>query len=359
MPSQPVLKPPDPYADLSEIEALFAQQLDRMALSITSLFGRRKPRLTKTLKRDFRRRMHRFLEQAKPYLLGLGALDGSLDRERAQYALLEGLLQLQMRAARLRVGSGEDAFEAQIRLAARAAKPPRSSWTRHPCYLQTRATLWSFLVSMYARMNPRDIQGLFDRWVETNDAKRHVHVTRQLLTVLRRFRPEPPLKLTDRLITDLSEGYRICSAVFEQRLRLFLWWGTAGMGATQPWSHWKKQDLKGLLEIGAKDPMLNSLVFAINRNVRNALAHGGPEVDVNTGNCEFPDRDKVVTWTFREFYERTLCLALVILAMLQFEPLFQLAQSRALAFALWSRFPQKGSLSSDATPAVAPCTSHP
>jgi hypothetical protein len=299
MPSEPVLKPPKPYADLSKIEARFAQELDRVALSITSLFGRRKRRLTKADRRDFRLRLHKFLEQAKPYLLGLGALDGSLDRDRAQYALLEGLLKLQMRAAKIKVGSREDAFEAQIRLAARGAKPPRSSWTHHPCYVQTRATLWNFLLSLYAQKNPRDVQGLFDHWVETDDAKRHVHVSRQLLTVLRRFRPTLPLRLTDRLITDLSENYRICSAFFEQRLRLFLWCGASCSGATEPWSHWKGQSLKSLLETGAKHPTLNTLVLAINRNVRNALAHGGPEVDVNTGKCKFSDQHTEVVWTFQ------------------------------------------------------------
>lgn len=357
MPSQPVLKPPESYADLSEFEALFAQQLDRVALYITSLFGRRKRRLTKADKRDFRRRLHKFLEQAKPYLLGLGVLDGSLDRERAQYALLEGLLKLQMRAARVKVGPREDAFRAQIRLAARGAKPPRLSWMRQPCYSHTRATLWNFVLSLYAQKNPRDVQGLFARWVESDDAKRHVHVSRQLFTVLRRFRATPPLRVTDRLITDLSEGYRICSAFFEQRLRLFLWWGASSSGATEPWSNWKKQSLKSLLEIGAKHPTLNSLVPAVNRSVRNALAHGGPEVDVNTGKCVFSDGDVAVTWTFREFYERTQCLALVTLAMSQFESLFQLAQSQALAFTLWSRLPQEGSRSSGVTPPTAPPTS--
>jgi hypothetical protein len=156
------------------------------------------------------------------------------------------------------------------------------------------------------------------------------------------------------LIADLSEDYRICSAFFEQRLRLFLWWDASSSGAAKPWPHWKKQSLKSLLEIGAKHPTLNSVVPAINRSVRNALAHGGPEVDVNTGKCEFSDRDVAVTWTFREFYERTRCLTLVTLAMSQFESLFQLAQSQALAFALWSRIPQEGSHNSGVTPPTAP-----
>lgn len=330
------MKPPKRYVDLSEIEAFFTQQVDSTAGYIASLIGRHKPRLSRSDKQQYRRRMRGLIDAATPYLLGLGALSGRLNADEARYALLEGLLKVQMRATGIKIGVHEDAFEVQIRLAAQNAKPPSSPWASHPSYQGARTSLSSFVRQLCDRLSPMDLQQLFERWAESDDAKRHIHAIRQLMTAMRRFRANPPQKLTDRLIAELTEEYRTSSALFEQRLRMLVSWAAASTGNLQSWSHWKKQSLKNLLELASTHPELAPLQAAIDRNVRNALAHGGPEVDVNTGEVRFSDRGVGVVWTFREFYERTRDLTLVALAMLSFESLVQLAQCQAMTFALWS-----------------------
>lgn len=89
--------------------------------------------------------------------------------------------------------------------------------------------------------------------------------------------------------------------------------------------------------MAATHAQLSHFCSVVDREVRNTLAHGDPLMDVNTGECRFHDRERAVTWSFQEFFDKTRCLTQTVLALTTFESLCQLAEAQAVAYHLWSR----------------------
>jgi hypothetical protein len=144
-----------------------------------------------------------------------------------------------------------------------------------------------------------------------------------------------PKRLTQKLATQLAQEYRECGAFVEQRLRLLAALSAVSDGNPKPWSKWEKQDLHALLAVARLSKHLNPVGSLVDRAVRNALAHGSPEVDVNSGECRFHDRQETISWSFTKFFKRTRRLTYGARAAMELELIMQLASARRMADALW------------------------
>jgi hypothetical protein len=104
---------------------------------------------------------------------------------------------------------------------------------------------------------------------------------------------------------DLQSEYRLAAAFFEKRLRLLVYLAREGSPKSKLWGDWKKEGLNNLLQIANGDPYLKGIVGGIDREVRNALAHGAPRIDMVTGSCEFEDLGRRTRWTFQPVHVTT------------------------------------------------------
>jgi len=127
----------------------------------------------------------------------------------------------------------------------------------------------------------------------------------------------------------------VCGSFIEQRLKLFVAFTWASEGKPKPWAECKKEKLNNLIQAAEARPDLQPFATIINRNVRNALAHGTPEIDVNAEECRFHDHDQTVTWKFPEFFERTKLLTIGAIALMYFEAIMKYVQLRNVATVLW------------------------
>ncbi len=339
------VRPPERYADLARLVEVFDATLDAAVAHMAALFGKKPPLIKKRDREQIRHALRRFLRASKPYVLALGALSGNLDPHRARYALLEGLLKEQLRARRCRVREDEESFAVLLRLAERQAAPPRAAWTKHPCYHVAHEALWRFVLHLQQKLGPVHLQELLEEWVGSPEAVQYVHLVRRLPTSLRRTREQPPKRLTDKLVVQLRDEYRTASASFEQRLRLLVHLSAAGHGQRRSWAEWRSRGLKRLIDTASSYSDLAPVVSAIDRGVRNVLAHGEPIVEANTGMCRFVDGERETAWAFQEFFEKARCLTLTVLALMKFESLLQLAQAQALAQTLWASVASRGGVS--------------
>ncbi len=319
-------KPPPRYADLKELERVLAENLPTTTSQVASFLGKRTPRVTKKRAASVRRRLHRFLESARPYLLALGALKGELDQKQCVYALLEGLLKAQLRTGGIKIREDQDAFEAWLSLARKAAAAPNAALGGLGSYQAIRQALGEFAAGLHRRTNPLMVQQIIGEWGRSKDARKYMQFVRQWPTLVRQYRHVLPKRWTMKSVMQLAAEYKECGSFVEQRLRLLVALGHASEGNPKSWSEWEKEGLNNLLQAVAARPYLNQISALIDRNVRNALAHGWPEVDVNSGECRFYGRETTVTWKFSEFFERTKALAVGVLALVQFEAILQLEQ---------------------------------
>lgn len=121
----------------------------------------------------------------------------------------------------------------------------------------------------------------------------------------------------------------------EDRLRLLLWLDEIAKGSDRAWSEQERRNLFQLLEAATISSKLAWVAPLIDRHVRNALAHGQPEVNLNTNECRFHDRTDTVTWSMSEFFEKTKQLTLATRALMELEPIMQMIQTQTLVTTLW------------------------
>jgi hypothetical protein len=185
-------------------------------------------------------------------------------------------------------------------------------------------------VHLYTHAPPAQIFDATDEWTGSDDAWRYLHSVRLLDAASRRFRAQPPKRLTDRLLLDLQQEYTLSAAIFEARLRVLVFLAENVEGRPRPWASWRNENLRSLLAIAGRHNSLGPIVSGIDRNARNALVHGSPVIDMAAGTCRFEDLKGTVNWTWREFFEQTRGLTLSVLAMIGFDSLRQCIHTQAM-----------------------------
>ena len=296
--------------------------LPQIQEQMLSLLGRRPQRITQRDRTALKKKIRKLVESLCAQVRKFGSARLEAEPERLA-ALLQGVLAAVIQAGGIRRKRGEDTLDLLMRFAFKQTVPPKHPWVKRLEYEDTRRTLWAFVMTLY-RLGASEIHDVVERWAE-EEGEDHISFLRQLETAARRFRVRPPARLTDRLIVDLQTEYRFASAFFEKRLRLLVYLAREGSPKSKPWSEWKIERLNNLLEIARTNSSLAPLVGGIDRQVRNALAHGAPLIDMRTGSCTFDDSGRKIQWTFQEFFEKTRSLTVTAVALTSLEPFLEYA----------------------------------
>ncbi len=303
-------KPPKNLSpELEELRNGLIGALPLLGNELASMFGRPLPRLSARDKPRLEQKIDGLLSSTSPPLQKLEELKGKPAADLERYTALEQFMASVLRAYGRRLRPGEDSWEALLR--------------------NTRAA-------------PAQIFAGLDEWFGSSDARRYLHAVRLLQTACRRFRAEPPKRMTDRRLIEFQTEYTISAGVFETRLRVLLLCAENAEGRPRTWEEWKSLNLNNLLAMAGRHKSLDPVVGCIGRWVRNALVHGTPIIDVASGTCRFEDLKATVTWTWREFFERTRGLTLSVLAMVGFEASQQLIHTRVIVQNIRSSRPAEG-----------------
>lgn len=89
------------------------------------------------------------------------------------------------------------------------------------------------------------------------------------------------------------------------------------------------------MELAEADDRLKDIAGAVDRHVRNALAHGVPQLVPDSQQVRFEDQGATVTWTLQDFFENTRRLTLAVCAMTEFFPILNLELIRCMVMSLW------------------------
>lgn len=328
------LQPPPPYARTDELEARFVASLPDLVAYLAGLFAKHTPTVSKRERAQVALRLRRFLSAVRPYLLALGALSGELDPLQSKYALLEGLLREQFTAGGVRVPANEDAWAFQLKLAKKQARSNRRL-APFPGYAEVRASLLGFSAYVVRSVPPQRLEEALTEWSKSADARKCAQLVAHWPSLARQFRIESPRRLTAKIAFELGNEYKLCSAFFEQRLRLIIYLAYIAGNRPLSWAEVQRMSLKDLLDSAAARAELMPIVAKIDRRVRNALAHGAPELRPDSRELLFHDRDKVVTWSLREFFENTRHLTMAVMGLAEFEALIQFERTLHLVGTLW------------------------
>lgn len=328
------LEPPEPYAGLKEIEQLLPQMFPPVVNYLSWISGRRSLRLTKRDKLRVGRKLRDFLVVARPYLLGLGALSGQLDRAQSSYALLEGLLREQYRAGGKRIPEHRDAFAYHLDVSARMTNP-NSHFAKSRAYSVTRESLIMFAGRLVNHLAWPDLEHHLTHWSRSSDGAKYAQFIGHWKTLSRQFQKDCPKRITTKQVLSLAKEYAASASFFEQRMRLLIYLSRCAEGKPLPWPEMEKQTLKALLDYMEAHSEFRVITGVMNRNVRNALAHGLPEIVPNKSQVRFYDRGGTVTWELVDFFENTRQLTIGVLALAEFESHAQLQQTRNMVEVLW------------------------
>jgi hypothetical protein len=330
------LKPPPRYGDLKELEAALPILIPMLMPQLAALAGKRTPKLTQRETKQFNGKLRKFLLAARPYLLGLETLKQGPDREKCSYALFEGLIKEQFRAFGTKIRDDQDGLEFLLKQAEQAVRSPKALVTK-PAYSEAKRAVYEFVLSVCQHVPPQEINRRLEEWYASKSCKKYIHSCVIWPTLIGKSRQLSPVRLTLKLADQLSEEYRMGCSLMEERLTLLIWLDEIAQGSAKPWIKQEVRSLFDLLQAAAASSKLSWVNALINRSVRNALAHGQPELNFDTTECTFHDRSSTVTWKMNEFFERTKQLTLATRALMELQAIIQLVQTQQFAATLWQR----------------------
>jgi len=328
------LEPPKPYARLDEIEQLVPKLFPPVLNYVSWISGRRSLRMSKRDKVRVRRKLRDFLVVARPYLLGLGVLRGQLDQAQATYALMEGLLREQYRASGMRIPEHKDAFAYHLDVSTRIAKP-NVHFAKSRAYAVIRESLITFATRLVNHVAWPELEQYLTVWSGSSDGAKYAQFIGHWKTLSRQFQKDCPRRITTKQILSLTKEYAASASFFEQRMRLLIYLARCAKGNPLSWPEMEKQTLKALLDYMEVHSDFRAIAGIVNRNVRNALAHGLPEIVPNKSQVRFYDRKVTVTWELVDFFKSTRQLTIGVLALAEFETHVQLQQTRQMVERLW------------------------
>jgi len=316
--------------ELEKLRADLIGAIPIIANELGSMVGRKVPRMSARDRVSLERKLDRFMRSTAPHISKLEELKDRPGVDLERFVALNQVLTKLLESTGGKLRPGADASEAWLQLAAKQAIPPRAKWAEAPAYVGAQQALWDFIVHLYTHAAPAVIFNAVDEWTGTDDARRYLHSVRLIETASRRFRVQPPKRVTDRLVLDLQHEYTLCASIFESRLKVLVSVAENVEGRPRPWVSWRNENLSNLLAIAGRHRSLDAVVGSIDRHVRNALVHGSPIVELVSGTCRFQDLKGTVNWTWREFFDQTRGLTLSVLAMIRFDSMLQFMHAQAL-----------------------------
>jgi hypothetical protein len=263
------------------------------------------------------------IDRLAPYNVGLAAISGQMTVPAAGYVLLDGLLRTMLEAVNQSVAPTEDAVQVFQDRCARLTREAKGLQGR-PEYGPIAADRDTLLRVLAAAPKPERLEQALEHWHQSDDCHNVLHFIQQYETLGARLITERPRRYNRSLVSRLIEQYRQHAILINQELRLLLALQFIAAGRKRFHDEIQEKHFADLLQHSAICPALRNLAAALDRRVRNAIAHSTPEVRVHRRTCTFRDQHKPVTLSFDELYDAVNRLTLTAAALLTVP--FQLQQ---------------------------------
>lgn len=321
----PVL--PLPYEELASAgEELTSQLVPEVLNVLGDYLGIKIPQVSKKKRGAMSRLLRQKLLASRGYLLGTQFVDKEIPLPLARYAFREGeIRQGLMLGFKAEHGEYDACVILLRRLQKQASRQEESSL---PGYAEARDAVDALAAEVAQVFRTRDLMSDLNGWYQLKSSRKVGQLFHRAESLVRSWRWQEPKRLTPRLLAQLSNEYRESAATFELLIVRFIGVWLIANGQSVDWNALEQQGLAshlGRASSGRFGPHLEALSRGIDRRVRNALAHGHPLVNSQSGKVEFHERSGLAAeWTAAEFYRNTRRLSACVFAMQAFDSQFQL-----------------------------------
>ena len=258
--------------------------------------------------RQLRKRLHNLTGELVPYQVALLAISGKLPPPVAFYVLTERMIHRLLTTCGKRLGFTDDAFRYFESLSEKVTSDPAGLKTQ-PSYsgiAANREALFTFFITGPA--GP-PIQEVLSYWFESPEGKNLIHHSQQYPARAANFLLKPPKRFTTKGIISLTEQYRLHAILLTQELRLLIALNYTAAGKRRNHDQIQEQNFESLLNSDIIRPELKSLAAALDRRIRNAIAHGAPEINWAQRVLTFRDRQQAHELSFSDFVDQVMGLA--------------------------------------------------
>jgi hypothetical protein len=139
------------------------------------------------------------------------------------------------------------------------------------------------------------LRPIFDDWYDSADCRKVIHYARQYKTRAAQFLYARPRRYTERSHLRLTEQYRLHASLLERQLRCLLALDFSASEDERRHSDIQEKNFASLPGRAKVHPALRDLAGPLDRRIRNALAHGVPEINWDHRTCMFHDSDHEVS----------------------------------------------------------------
>jgi hypothetical protein len=315
--------------DKESFKAQFEKVIPQILAEMGDLLERPTPRVTKRDRQEMSDDISWGLDVSIPHLKALEKISGDLGKIDEGYRIMEELLRTYLRRAKARLRPGEDAFDYFLRKSAELLRSPYPL-RRLRQYRIVREGVDRLVHAALSSPGGMDGAKKLIEEFGRKHLKEYMRFANAIDGRLSSYRNIDLKRMTPQNVTRLTDVYRDSAAAFEKRLRLLVGLNFIAGGKTKTYAELRGRGYNELLQAveSPDNPLLHFLKDVINRNVRNAMMHGGVSSSRSKGTITFVDyspgrkKETEVVWTMSEFFRRTRNLFLTILAVTYLEQVF-------------------------------------
>lgn len=292
-----------------------AGQVLKQASWFFSSLGFPKKRTSARERARMQKQLAQVIDRLVPYNVGLAALSGQMSMPAAGYVLLDGLMRTMLEAVNVPVAPTDDAIQVFQERCARLSGEAKGLHER-PEYAPIATERDALLRVLAAAAKPERLEQVLEHWHESDECHNVLHFIQQYETLGTHFVMERPRRYNRSIISRLVEQYRQHAILLNQELRLLLALQFTAAGKRRFHDEIQEKHFADLLRHPVICPSLRNLAAALDRRVRNAIAHTAPEVRLDLRTCTFRDQLKPVTLSFDELYDAVNRLTVTAAALL-------------------------------------------
>lgn len=307
---------------VDEVRASFPALARAMAgaqmKELAAALGKRTRKLTRRDVAELERTLARSEKSILPYHLGLAALSGQLPPNIARYILLERAMAETMAAAGIAGARRKDAFELLLSKMAVGLQEGKIL-TRHDAYPGVSAVRDQLIAYLAQPEHEAALLPVLDHWYASEECKTLIRYAAQYEVRAARFLFERPTRFTQRLVVRLCDQYAHHAALLQHQLRFLLALDHSTQREQRRHSEIADKNLDSLVGSEKTNQAVKALAQALDRTMRNALAHGVPAIDLDRRHCGFRDTAKTITMSLDELFDRTMRITVTALCLLSID----------------------------------------
>lgn len=308
--------------DKESFNIAFEKLIPQLVTEMSDLLEKPTPRVTRRNREEISNDMAWSLDVSLPQLSALETISKDPTRIHEGYRILEQLLRTLLRRAKFRLRPKEEAFDYFVRKSASLLRAPYAL-KRQKQFRSVRAGVEQLVrAAICAKSGMADTKELIEEFGRKH-LKEYMRFANTIDARISSYRRLNFRRMTPRNITRLTDLYRDAAAGFENRLRLLVGLNYIASGKKKTYPELRKLGYNELLQAveSPRSTLLHFLKDSIDRNVRNAMMHGGVSSSISKNRVTFLDyspskqQETEVLWTMSKFVRRTKNLVLTILAV--------------------------------------------